>query len=165
VICRFHDSVQESAGAALRKIFIECVWNFSPEREMNGIPHARKKPPGSASAPRVVRGMERREAQHRYRRVTVPPQRRAKPQRAPPCGAPRRRFWAKAPLFRARDPGRGLATRPFIPEAYAAVHPLLVQPLKAGPRSWPGRLAQASRTHGCEPRARAPHLIPLRARL
>ena len=58
-----------------------------------------------------------------------------------PHGAPSRLFCP-----RDRASGRGH----LIQAAFAALHPRLVQPLKAAPRSWSGRRPGASRRHGCE---------------
>src|SRR5260221_6602180 len=57
--------------------------------------------------------------------------------RRPPCGFSVRR---------GRASGRGYG----IQAACAALHPRLVQPLKAAPRSWSGRRPGASRRRGCE---------------
>ena len=76
---------------------------------------------------------------------------------ASPLDASLRRLCASEPYFRGRTGPLG----PLIPAASAAVHPSLVQPLKAAPRSWSGRLPEASRTCGYEPRAQAPHPVPL----
>ena len=46
-----------------------------------------------------------------------------------------RRFWARGACFRDRTG----ATRASIRLAFAGLHPVRVQPLKAEPRSWPGR--------------------------
>ena len=56
-------------------------------------------------------------------------------------------------------PGPDKARGPLIPAASATVRPHRVQPLKAAPRSWSGRLPEASRTRGYEPRraGAAPH--------
>ena len=51
----------------------------------------------------------------------------------------------------------GAHSSALIPQAFARVHPDRVQPLKAAPRSWSGRLPEASRARGYESRAQAPH--------
>jgi hypothetical protein len=58
-----------------------------------------------------------------------------------PHGAPSRLFCP-----RDRASGRGH----LIQAAFAALHPRLVQPSKAAPRSWSGRRPGASRRRGCE---------------
>ncbi len=45
-------------------------------------------------------------------------------------------------------------------QAFARLRPHRVQPLKAEPRSGPGRLPEASRVRGYEPRPQAPHPAP-----
>jgi hypothetical protein len=84
--------------------------------------------------PKKVRGMERREA-HLCNRRRV--RRGARPDvgSATPHGAPSRRFWAGGPCFRARPRPPG----PLIQPAFAGPRPVLVQPLKAAPRSGHGR--------------------------
>jgi hypothetical protein len=54
---------------------------------------------------------------------------------------------------RAREPPGSLH-----PGAFATLHVRRVQPLKAAPRSWGGRLPGASRRQGYEPRPQAPPL-------
>ena len=61
-----------------------------------------------------------------------------------------------APRDRTSGPGRGHQAL-LIPQAFARVHPDHVQPLKAAPHSWSGRLPEASRTRAYEARAQAPH--------
>ena len=51
-------------------------------------------------------------------------------------------------LFCPRDRASGRGH--LIQAAFAALHPRLVQPLKAAPRSWSGRRPGASRRRGCE---------------
>jgi hypothetical protein len=61
---------------------------------------------------------------------------------AAPVGAPPRRFWASGPYFRARM-GRSLDYEPLRPTCLGGFRrpsPHRVQPLKAAPRSWSGRL-------------------------
>ncbi len=82
---------------------------------------------------------------------------------ASPFGAPTAGLLAKGPLFRVRDPKAFWTS--VHPGGFPAVQPHRVQPLKAEPRSWPGRWPSASRTHGCEPCARAPHPAPHSRRL
>jgi hypothetical protein len=61
---------------------------------------------------------------------------------AAPSGAPLRRFWASGPYFRARME-RSLDYEPLRPTCLGGFRrpsPCRVQPLKAAPRSWSGRL-------------------------
>ncbi|MEA2928781.1 MAG: hypothetical protein QOG38_1209 [Hyphomicrobiales bacterium] len=76
--------------------------------------------------------------------------------RTPP-GAPLRRFRSPGPCF--RDVDGGLFARPIRRLSPPSSCP--VQPLKAEPRSGPGRLPRASRTCACEAQAQAPHPVPL----
>jgi len=57
------------------------------------------------------------------------------------------RFWARGACFRDRTS----ATRASIRLAFARLHPVLVQPLRAEPRSWPGRLTQPPGRVGAKP--------------
>jgi hypothetical protein len=70
----------------------------------------------AAGAARRKRGSLRRARRH--------------PAGATPSGAPPRRFWALGPFFRARTGSLPLA---LIPAAFAAVHPVLVQPYQGRP--------------------------------
>ena len=54
---------------------------------------------------------------------------------------------------------------PLIQAAFAALRQLRVQPSKADPRSGAGRLPEASRERGYEPRPQAPRLAPSSKRL
>jgi hypothetical protein len=61
---------------------------------------------------------------------------------AAPSGAPLRRFWASGPYFRARmgrSPDYG-PLRPTCLGGFRRPSPYRVQPLKAAPHSWSGRL-------------------------
>ena len=63
-------------------------------------------------------------------------------------------------------PGAGCERQALIhPGGFLRRSPAPVQPPKAEPRSWPGRRPFTSRTHGCEPSARAPHPAPHSRRL
>ena len=63
-------------------------------------------------------------------------------------------------------PGAGCERQALIhPDGFLHPSPAPVQPLKAEPRSWPGRRPLTSRTDGCEPAARAPHPAPHSRRL
>jgi hypothetical protein len=80
---------------------------------------------------------------------------------AAPVGAPLRRFWASGPYFRARME-RSLDYEPLRPTCLGGFRrpsPCRVQPLKAAPRSWSGRLPLPP---GAWLRAtpQAPHLAP-----
>jgi hypothetical protein len=79
-----------------------------------------------------------------------------------PLGAPSRRFCTPGPRYQGTDGG---LFGHLIPEAFVSVRPFPVQPSKADPRSWVGRLPGASRTCACEAQARAPHPVPLSRRL
>jgi hypothetical protein len=59
----------------------------------------------------------------------------------------------------------GRATEDFSSRAFARFRPLRVQPFKADPRRGAGRLPEASRVRGYEPRPQAPHPIPSSKRL
>jgi hypothetical protein len=102
-----------------------------------------------------ARGMERREAQHQ----------------SAPFGAARfcesahasQRSIAAICVLGTVLPGSdGGLFGPLIPRASARVRPSRVQPSKAAPRSWSGRLPEASRSRACEARPRAPHPVPLK---
>ena len=70
-------------------------------------------------------------------------------------------FLSPAPCFRARLAER--SSRPLAGQLPPPLASRLVQPFKAAPRSWGGRLPEASRRRGYEPRPQAPH--PPRPRL
>ena len=77
--------------------------------------------------------------------------------RTRPAALHLRLFCPSGPCFRARTE----ALRPtVIRAAFAALHPRLVQPLKAAGLSAGGRLPGASRHRGYEPQRRAPHPVP-----
>ena len=63
---------------------------------------------------------------------------------------------------RGRASGRGPCV---IRPAFACLHPSRPADKAAEPRSGPGRLPEASRVRGCEPRPQAPHPTPLQERL
>jgi hypothetical protein len=100
-------------------------------------------------SPRAMRKMRERSAARRHllssrlaaRRVSCETRARLAAHR---CGD-------FAPWDRTSGPGRG-ALPHLIPQAFARVRPVRVQPSKAAPRSWSGRLPKASRTRGHEPR-------------
>ncbi len=84
--------------------------------------------------PRNMRGMERREAQMWCLAAGIRLRGEWFSGSASPHGAPLRRFWARGPHFRVRTG----AARPD-PAGFPRLHPVLVQPRTAEPRSWPGR--------------------------
>ena len=107
-------------------------------------------PPGTT--PRGWSAARRFQPDHALRGVCVLDEGRA------PRGAPSRRFQSSGPCFRAPTGGVPPA---LIRAAFAALRPRRVQPLKAAGPSAGGRLPEASRERGCEPRPRAPHLLHL----
>ena len=88
------------------------------------------------------------------------------------AGAERRTSWPALRSGRSlagpRDRASGVGRRALHPPDPAGFRPrssFPVQPSKAAPRSWSGRLPEASRTGVCETPARAPHPAPPARRL
>jgi hypothetical protein len=79
-----------------------------------------------------------------------------------PLGAPSRLFCPRDRIFRMRDGGLFAL---LIQRASARFRPHRVQPSKAAGRRAGGRLPEASRERGYEPRPQAPHPTPLSERL
>jgi hypothetical protein len=94
-----------------------------------------------------------RSAERRTKQSTPGEARRALGEGHTPLGAPPRRFWASGPCFRGANGGLFAHLIPRLSPRSSGP----VQPSKAEPRSGPGRLPDASRVRGCEPRPRAPH--------
>ena len=85
-----------------------------------------------------------------------------------PAGASRRAiaaFLFAGPCFRVPVYGRSVRRPRATPAGFRPPSPAPVQPLKAEPRSGPGRLPATSRVRGCEPRPQAPHPTPPSRRL
>jgi len=79
-----------------------------------------------------------------------------------PSGAPLRLFCPRDRIFRVRDGGLFAL---LIRRASARLRPHRVQPSKAAGRRAGGRLPEASRVRGYEPRPQAPHPVPSSKRL
>ena len=118
-----------------------------------GTPSSRFFP---SNKPREWSAARRFQPDHALRGVCVLGEGRA------PRGAPSRLF---CPRDRASGCRRVGSSPALIRAAFAALRPHRVQPSKAaGPRAG-GRLPEASRERGYEPRPQAPHPLPLSERL
>jgi hypothetical protein len=119
--------------------------------------------PSSSSRPSNDRGeTERREAQHLGFPLALRSESGAHLRANRDARAWRRSIYDDfSRRGHASGTGQGLVF-PLVPQAFARVHPAHVQPRRAAPHSRDGRLPDASRTRGCEPRAQAPRHDPNR---